>query len=105
MTLKNFITLKNIDFNHRILFLSFCLLIVSGVASTGPAYDFSKLKREKPGRGLVVVRENESTVNLSWRYLSSDPISLAFDVFRSNKKLILKTIPFIQTILFGFMIV
>lgn len=87
MTLKNFITLKNIDFNHRILFLSFCLLIVSGVASTGPAYDFSKLKREKPGRGLVVVRENESTVNLSWRYLSSDPISLAFDVFRNGQKI------------------
>mgnify|MGYP006877193006 CR=1 FL=1 len=35
-------------------------------------YDFSKLKREHFGRGVIAIRENPSTVAVSWRYLSSD---------------------------------
>ncbi len=52
-----------------------------------PAYDYSRLQREKPGRGLMAVRADEHTVILSWRYLSSDPMNEAFDVYRDSRKL------------------
>ena len=55
--------------------------------TSGPAYDFSRLKKEKPGRGLVAVRENDSTVNVSWRYFSSDPINTSFDIYRNGQKI------------------
>ncbi|MHB9056316.1 MAG: rhamnogalacturonan lyase [Paludibacteraceae bacterium] len=69
-----------------LLFLNFPY--VAGIIhSSGPAYDFSKLRKEKLGRGLVAVRENDSTVDISWRYLSSDPINISFDVFRNGQKI------------------
>jgi len=52
-----------------------------------PAYDFSKLKREQLGRGVVALRESPSSVFISWRYLSSDPMDAAFHVFRDGKRL------------------
>ena len=52
-----------------------------------PSYDYSRLQREHLGRGLIAIRENPSTVVLSWRYLSSDPMNEAFDVYRNGKKL------------------
>lgn len=53
-------------------FLSLCLIAAFVVAQ--PNYDFSKLKREHLGRGVIAIRENPSTVAVSWRYLSSDPM-------------------------------
>lgn len=50
-------------------------------------YDFSKLKMEKLGRGVVAVRENPEEVVVTWRYLSSDPENQAFDVYRDGKKI------------------
>ena len=71
---------------HIIVFL--CLLIsINGVVISQPAYDFTKLKREKLDRGFVALRENNNTVNLSWRYHSSDPIDISFDLFRNGKKI------------------
>ncbi len=59
----------------------FCLLFSTcGVIYAQPAYDLTKLKMEKLGRGFVAIRENDSTVNLSWRFLSSDPAELSFNV-------------------------
>lgn len=52
-----------------------------------PGYDFSKLKREKLNRGLVAVRENDSTVNISWRYLSTDQTGTTFNVYRNGMKI------------------
>ena len=49
-------------------FLSLCLIAAFVVAQ--PNYDFSKLKREHLGRGVIAIRENPSTVAVSWRYLS-----------------------------------
>lgn len=67
------------------LFLS--LLWVSlGEVTAQPNYDFSKLQREHLGRGTVAVRESPSTVVVSWRYLSSDPMDESFDVYRDGKK-------------------
>ncbi len=50
-----------------------------------PAYDYTKLKNEKPGRGLVAIRQSPNTVVLSWRYLSADPINSTFNVYRDGK--------------------
>lgn len=52
-----------------------------------PGYDFTKLKREKLNRGLVAIREDVKTVNVSWRYLSSDISTTTFNIYRNGKKI------------------
>ena len=47
---------------------------------------FSKMQREKLGRGVVAIRENPSKVAVSWRYLESDPENQSFDIYRNGKK-------------------
>ena len=37
--------------------------------------------------GVIAVRENPSTVALSWRYLSSDPMNESFDIYRNGEKI------------------
>lgn len=49
-------------------------------------YDFSKLKMEDLGRGVVAVRETPQNVVVSWRYLTADPDNVTFDVYRDGKK-------------------
>lgn len=68
--------------------LSLCLMSLSSIAASGQAeYDFSKLRTERLGRGVVAVRESPSKVVVSWRYLSSDPESQSFDIYRNGKKI------------------
>ena len=55
-------------------------------ATDAPAYDYSKLQKEKLGRGVVAIRENQSEVVVSWRYLSSDPVNTSFNLYRDGKK-------------------
>lgn len=50
------------------------------------AHAFAR-QTEKLSRGLVAVRENPSAVTLSWRYLSSDPMNTAFNIYRNGKKI------------------
>ena len=50
-------------------------------------YDFSKLKMEKLGRGVIAVRQNADEVFVTWRYLSKDPRNISFNVYRDGKKL------------------
>lgn len=70
------------------IYMFLCFLIsTTGLLSSQPHYDFAKLKQEKLGRGFIAVRENVNTVNLSWRYLSCDPIDIAFDIYRDGKKI------------------
>ncbi|GAB6866097.1 rhamnogalacturonan lyase [Bacteroides acidifaciens] len=52
-----------------------------------PNYDFTKLKCEHLGRGVIAIRENPSTVAVSWRYLSSDPMNESFDIYRNGEKI------------------
>ena len=49
-------------------------------------YDFSKLKMEKLGRGVIAVRQNADEVFVTWRYLSKDAMKTAFNVYRDGKK-------------------
>ncbi|MDE6379945.1 MAG: rhamnogalacturonan lyase [Muribaculaceae bacterium] len=70
------------------MLLTGTLLAVGPIAAQAQArYDFDRLRMENLGRGVVAVRETPEKVNVSWRYLSQDPESQAFDIFRDGKKL------------------
>ena len=43
----------------------FSLLVIATFVVAQPNYDFTKLKREHLGRGVIAIRENPSTVVVS----------------------------------------
>ena len=51
------------------------------------AYDFSKLQREKLGRGVIAFRSGEREAVVTWRYRMQDPTNLAFNVYRDGQRL------------------
>ena len=61
----------------------------ASAASPQPAtaYDFSKLRREKLGRGIVAFRSGEREAVVTWRYRMQDPTNLAFNVYRDGQLL------------------
>lgn len=65
----------------------FCLCLTVAFLAAQPAYDLTKLKREHLGRGVIAIRENPSTVAVSWRYLSSDPMNESFNIYRNGEKI------------------
>ena len=65
----------------------FCLCLTVVFLAAQPAYDLTKLKREHLGRGVIAIRENPSTVAVSWRYLSSDPMNESFNIYRNGEKI------------------
>ncbi len=67
-----------------VFLFALCLAAFSAQAQT--AYDFSKLRMETLGRGVIAVRQSPSEVFVTWRYLSEDPAGIKFDVFRDGKK-------------------
>lgn len=69
------------------LLLSLLFLLAGGAVAAQPAYDFSKLNMENLGRGVVAIRSDPSTVVVSWRYLSSDPIECGFNIYRDGVRL------------------
>ena len=73
----------------RYIYWLMCVFALSSAwtANAQPNYNYSKLQKEKLGRGVVAIRESPSTVVVSWRYLSSDPMETAFNVYRDGKKL------------------
>ena len=52
----------------------------------GPNYS-SKIQKEDLNRGLMAIHNGKGNVTVAWRYLESDPIDVAFDVFRNGVKL------------------
>jgi len=62
-----------------------CGSLLCGFAQ--PNYNFARLQRERIGRGLVAIRKSPAEVILSWRYLSSDPLNTAFNVYRDGARL------------------
>ncbi len=69
-----------------ICLMAICSITV-GLAAAGPNYDLSKLKREKLGRGVIAVRQSSGEVFVTWRYLSSDAMDTAFNVYRDGKQI------------------
>lgn len=63
------------------------VLLCGILCSAQTAYDYSKLRMEDLGRGVVAVRQNQDEVFVSWRYLSSDPSNVSFNVYRDGVKL------------------
>ena len=63
----------------------FCLPAISAYGQA--AYDLQQMQLEKLGRGVVAVRENPTTVIVSWRSLSADPKDAGFDIYRDGMKI------------------
>src|SRR5574344_778742 len=62
------------------------ILLGSGVmcsASPGPNYSRT-IQKEKLGRGLVAIHNGQGKVSVSWRYQESDPVDVAFDLYRKT---------------------
>lgn len=58
------------------------LTSIKGDLFSQPAYDYTKLKKEKLGRGFITIREDGTKVKLSWRYRSSDSPDISFHIYR-----------------------
>ncbi|MGN0855534.1 MAG: rhamnogalacturonan lyase [Kiritimatiellia bacterium] len=50
------------------------------------AYDHARLQRERMGRGVFAFRAAENRVRVGWRYKSTDPTNIAFNVYRDGAK-------------------
>lgn len=77
--------MKNNKLRQITVFL-FLIVFAFGI-SAQTNYDYTKLKREKLNRGLVVVKKDNNTNFLSWRYLSSDPMDVSFNIYRNGSKI------------------
>lgn len=73
-------------FLRALLSLSLAVVLTAPSAAQ-PNYDYSKLKRENLGRGLVAMRTSKKACAVSWRYLSSDPVNIGFNVYRDGRLL------------------
>ena len=62
-------------------------ILIAASLNAQPNYNYEKLQRENLGRGVVAIRKDASTVTVSWRYLSSDPMDTGFNVYRNSKKI------------------
>jgi len=79
---------KNLKMKYVPICILICCMILAGnIVYAQPNYDYENLKREKLGRGFIAIREDQNRVNLTWRYLSSDPTSIAFDIYRDGQKI------------------
>lgn len=68
-------------------YILYLILCFATNLSAQTNYNYKKLQRENLGRGVVALRKDASTVTVSWRYLSSDPMNTEFNVYRNGKKI------------------
>lgn len=71
---------------HMKLWSTWVAICMTTAVVAQPCYDYSKLQKEKLGRGVVAIRQNQGEVVVSWRYLSSDPTNTSFNIYRDGKK-------------------
>ena len=62
------------DMRKPLYYLIASMLIITISLNAQTNYNYKKLQRENLGRGVVAIRKDASTVTISWRYLSSDPM-------------------------------
>lgn len=69
-------------------FISFVVVIFAtfNSLSAQPRYDYSAIKGEVLGRGVVAFSDKDS-VTVTWRYLSEDPLETGFNVYCNDVKL------------------
>ena len=75
------------DMRKHLYYLIASMLIITISLNAQTNYNYKKLQRENLGRGVVAIRKDASTVTISWRYLSSDPMDTEFNVYRNGKKI------------------
>ncbi|MBR1870422.1 MAG: hypothetical protein IJ802_01170, partial [Kiritimatiellae bacterium] len=51
------------------------------------AYRLDKMQKERMGRGVYAVRTKKDEVMVGWRYKSTDPADIAFNVYANGRKL------------------
>ncbi|MBQ8242650.1 MAG: hypothetical protein IJZ40_04180, partial [Bacteroidaceae bacterium] len=68
------------------LMLSFCA-VFAGLALQSCKATEPQMQKDKLNRGVVAVRESSDQVFVTWRYLSSDPLNTAFNVYRDGEKI------------------
>ncbi len=51
------------------------------------AYDHKRMRRERMGRGVYAFRKSEDEVWIGWRYKSTDPEDIAFNIYCGKEKL------------------
>ena len=83
--------------NEAVMALVLCTVLVCLVPASligkdvfpqpATAYDLAKMQKERMGRGVYAVRATESEVLVGWRYKSTDPADVAFDVYAGREKL------------------
>lgn len=79
--------MKFLKFIITVLATSFLLTEAVGQETTLKVPNYSKeMEKEKPGRGLIAIKQPDGKVSISWRYLETDPLDIAFDLFKQNKK-------------------
>lgn len=61
------------------------LFLFSQALLAQTAYDYSRLRGERLGRGVVAFRTSPDSVCIQWRYLPSEPEDVSFEVFRDGK--------------------
>ena len=72
---------------YRAVFAALAAAFATRAEAKGPAYDLSRLKGERLGRGVVAQRADANAVVVSWRLLREDPKGCGFDVYRNGTKL------------------
>ena len=75
------------DMRKPLYYLIASMLIITISLNARTNYNYKKLQRENLGRGVVAIRKDASTVTISWRYLSSDPMDTEFNVYRNGEKI------------------
>lgn len=72
---------------NKLLIILIPLLIIWNNTLAQPGYNYNELQREKLGRGVIALRHSPDTVCISWRYLSSDPKGMGFNIYRNGSKI------------------
>ncbi len=71
----------------RKLITTMAIAVCTLTLQAQPNYDYTRMQREKLGRGVVAIRENPSEVFVTWRYLSEDPMNVGFHVYRDGNRI------------------
>ena len=71
------------------------------VKTKGPHYA-ARIQKEQLNRGLVAIHHGNGNVSVSWRYQETDPMDIAFDLFReqNGQRIKLNTTPITESTFF-----
>ncbi len=68
---------------NSFLFLLFLPLLLAAVPAAVPAASLPPRQMETLGRGVIAIKSEPGKIFVSWRVLGTDPVGLAFNLYRS----------------------